>query len=110
MKRSGQDTGGASEVMAPAASSGLARQSQTSSLGTRAALGLIRVAVLRHMLQSSRFYERVAVGAIVLAALAGIGKENWASSFARLAAWNKRQVQFLERQAERQGKRLASNS
>ena len=110
MKRSGQNTGGAPEVMTAAASGGLARQSQTSGLGTRAALGLIRLAVLRHMLQSNRFYERVAVGAIVLAALARIGKENRESSFARLAAWNKRQVQLLERQAERQAKRLAPNS
>ncbi len=103
MKRSGQNTGRAPEVMAPATSGGLARQSQTSSLGTSAALRLIRLAVLRHMLQSNRFYERVAVGAIVLAALARIGKENRDSSLARLAAWDKRQVQFLERQAERQG-------
>jgi hypothetical protein len=96
--------------MAPVADGGLARQSRTSNLGTKAALRLIRLGVLRQMLQSNRFYERVAVGAIVLAALARIGKENRASSFARLAAWNKRQVQLLERQAERQAKRLAPNS
>jgi hypothetical protein len=35
-----------------------------------------------------------------------MGKEHQAGARARLAAWNKRQVQFLERQAERQGKRL----
>ncbi len=85
MKRSGQNTGGALEVMAPTASGGLARQSQTSDLRTKAALRLVRLAVLRHMLQSSRFYERVTVGAIVLAALARIGKENRDSSLARLA-------------------------
>jgi hypothetical protein len=42
----------------------------------------------------------VAFAAIVLAALAKLGQENRARSFARLAAWNKRQVQRLERKAQ----------
>ena len=37
--------------------------------------------------------------AIALGALRGIGQENRASMMARLSAWNKRQVQRLERQA-----------
>jgi hypothetical protein len=110
MKTSRQNTGGPSEAATLAASSGPAPQSQTSSPGTKPALRLIRLAVLSHMLHSPRFYERVAVGAIVLAALARIGRENRASSLARLAAWNKRQAQFLGRQAERRGKHLAPQS
>jgi hypothetical protein len=52
------------------------------------------------MRRSRSFYERVAFAAIVLAALAKLGQENQARSFARLAAWNKRQVQRLERTAK----------
>ena len=44
----------------------------------------------------------MATGAIVLAALSGIGKENRANTLARLTAWNKKQVQHIARQAERQ--------
>jgi len=81
------------------------------------------------MLRSRRFYERMAVGAVVLAALRGINQESRASALERLAAWNMKQTQnierravrtaqhverraertahHIERQAERQGKRLA---
>ena len=94
------------------------RQSQTSGRGTRLALRLIGLALLAHMLRSRRFYERMAVGAVVLAALSGIGQENRANTLERLAAWNKKQTQNIERRAERtaqhierrterQGKRLA---
>jgi hypothetical protein len=62
--------------------------------------------VLVRILQSRQLWGGRAVSAIVLAALARMGKEHQAGAMARLAAWNKRQVQFLERQAERQGKRL----
>jgi hypothetical protein len=62
--------------------------------------------VLVRILQSRQFREGLTVGAIVLAALARMGKENQAGAMARLAAWNKRQVQFLERQAERQAGHL----
>ena len=106
-----------------------ARQSQTSGRGTRLALRLIGLALLAHMLRSRRFYERMAVGAVVLAALRGINQESRASALERLAAWNMKQTQnierravrtaqhverraertahHIERQAERQGKRLA---
>ena len=67
---------------------------------------LIGLALLAHILRSRRFYERLATGAIVLAALSGIGKENRANTLARLAAWNKKQVQHIEHQAERQAHHL----
>ena len=47
------------------------------------------------------------MAAIVLEALRRIGQDNRASTFERLAAWSKRQVQLLERKAERQARRLA---
>ena len=56
------------------------------------------------MLRSRRFYERLAVAAIALEALRGIGQENRASTMARLAAWNKREMQRLEPKAERQAR------
>jgi len=82
------------------------RQSRTSGRGTRLALRLIGLALLGHMLRSRRFYERMAVGAVVLAALRGINQESRASTFARVAAWNEKQTQFVERQAERQAHRI----
>jgi hypothetical protein len=60
---------------------------------------LVRLAVVRHMLRSRRFYERVAVAAIVLAALGRMGQENRASVTARLVGWNERQVRRLARKA-----------
>ena len=59
------------------------------------------------MLRSRRFYEGVAVTAIALAALARLGQENRASAIAHLAAWDKHQIQLLERKAEREAGRLA---
>ena len=106
MKRSGQDARRPPEAMPPAGGNGLTRQSKAAELEAQAVLRLIGVAVLLRLLQSRRFWERLAVGAIVLGALGRIGQENRAGTMARLAAWNKRQVQLLERQAERQGRRL----
>ena len=57
-----------------------------------------------HVLRSRRFYEKVAVAVIVLGALRGIGQDNRASTMARLRAWDKRQLQRLERKAQRQGR------
>ena len=80
--------------------------SRTSSPGNKFALRLIGLGVVIHMLRSRRFYERVAVGAIVLAAVRNMGQEQRASTFERLSAWNKRQIEILERKAEQQARRL----
>jgi len=82
------------------------RQSRASGRGTGLALRLIGLALLGHILRSRRFYERMAVGAVVFAALRGINRESRASTFARVAAWNERQTQVIERQAERQAHRI----
>lgn len=88
--------------MPPAGSSGPARQPVAASRGNRMAWQLIRLALLARMLRSRRFYHAVAVAAIAVAATARIARENRASAFARLAAWDKRQAQRLERKAGQQ--------
>jgi len=75
------------------------RRPQVPSRDDRMAARLTRLALLGHMLRSRAFYEKVAFAAIVVAALAKLGQENQARNFERLAAWNKRQVQRLERKA-----------
>jgi hypothetical protein len=89
----------AGQQQAGGATGGLGLNGQT-------ALGLVGLGVVGHVLRSRRFYERVIVAAIVMGALRGLGQETRASTFERLAAWNKRQVQLLERKAERQARRL----
>ena len=57
---------------------------------------LIAVAAVAHMLRSRRFYER-RVPWPLLWRQGQIGQQNQACTKARLAAWDKRQVQRLER-------------
>ena len=102
MTTSGRDVHRSAEAMAPPGSSGPTRRPRTSSPDNQFALRLIGLGVVIHMLRSRRFYERVAVGAIVLAAVRNMGQEQRASTFERLSAWNKRQIEILERKAERQ--------
>jgi hypothetical protein len=106
MTRSGQAAGRPALGNIAAGSSRPAAQPGGSGLAGKAALGLVGLGVVGHVLRSRRFHERVIVGAIVLGALRGLGQENRASAFERLAAWNKRQVQLLERKAERQARHL----
>jgi hypothetical protein len=65
---------------------------------------LAGLAAVGHVLGSRRFYERMAVAAIVLGALRRIGQENQASTMERLAAWNRREIRRLERKAEHQAR------
>ena len=100
MSRSAQDAGRPPLAIA-AGSSRSAAQPGDSGFAGQAALGLVGLGVAVHVLRSRRFYENVAVAAIVLEALRGIGQDNRASAMARLRAWDKRQVQRMEREAER---------
>ena len=106
MTRSGQGAGRPPLANIVAGSSRSAAQPGDSGFAGKAALGLVGLGAVGHVLRSRRFYERVIVGAIVLGALRGLGQENRASTFERLATWNKRQVQLLERKAKRQARRL----
>jgi hypothetical protein len=107
MSRAGQGAGRPSLATMAAGSSRPAAQSADLGFAFKAALGLVGLGVVGHVLRSPRFHERVIVGAIVLGALRGLGQENRANTFARVAAWNKRQVQLLDRKAERQDAHLA---
>jgi len=89
--RSGQDLAGSHDA---------GRRPQVPSRDGRATARLTSLALLGHMLRSRSFYERVVFAAIVLVALGKLGQENQARSFARLAAWNKRQIERLERKAK----------
>jgi hypothetical protein len=106
MTRSGQGAGRPPRANIAAGGNGSSARPGDSGFAGRAALGLVGLGVVVHVLRNPRFYQRVIVGAIVLRALRGLGQEKRTSAFERLAAWNKRQVQLLERQAERQGRRL----
>ncbi len=107
MSRSGQGAGRPPLASMAAGSSRPAAPPVGLGFAGKAALGLVGLGVVGHVLRSPRFHERVIVGVIVLGALRGLGQENRASAFARLSAWNKRQVELLELKAERQTGRLA---
>jgi len=98
MSRSRHDARRPARAIAPAGSS--APAPRTPGLDQRMATRLVWLAVVHHVLRSRRFYERVAVAVIALRALRQMGQENRASTMARLAAWNKREMQRLERKAK----------
>lgn len=62
---------------------------------------LVGLAMVGRVLRSRRLYERLLVGAIVAAVLARMGKENGLSTLARVAAWNRHEIQRLEHKATR---------
>ncbi len=106
MMSSGQGAGRPPLANIVAGSSRSAAQPGDSGFAGKAALGLVGLGVVGHVLRSRHFYVRVIVGVIALGALRGLGQENRASTFERMATWNKRQVQLLERKAKRQARRL----
>ena len=79
------------------------RGSRVAGADHRTALRMVALATVVHILRSRRFYRRVITVAIALGAIRQIGQQDQASTMARLAAWDKRQVQRLERRAKRQG-------
>jgi hypothetical protein len=102
MARSGRGAGEPPAAHRAPGSSGSAPRPGAPGRGSKVVMGLVALGLARHVLRSRRFQEGAAVTAIALGALRGIGQENRASMVARLSAWNKRQVQRLEHQAERQ--------
>jgi len=98
MSRSGHDARRPARAIAPAGSG--APAPRTPGFDQQMATRLVWLAVVHHMLRSRRFYQRVAVAVIALRALRQMGQENRASTMARLAAWNKREIQRLERKAK----------
>jgi hypothetical protein len=110
MSRSGQGAGRPPLANIAAGSNRPAAQPGDSGFDSQAALGLVVLGVVGHVLRSRRFYEKVAVAAIVLGALRQIGQDNRASTMARLQAWDKRQIQRLEREAQRQGRAVTGSA
>ncbi len=104
MARSGQGAGEPPQAIVAEGSSSLAPRPGASGLDTKMAWGLIGLGLVGHMLRSPRFYETVAVAAIAVGSLRQIGQQNTASTMARLQAWNQREVQRLERKAQRQAR------
>jgi len=104
MARSGRDAGKPPVAMTASASAGSAPRPGAARRGGKLTLGLVALGLVRHMLRSRRFYERVAMTVIVLRSLGGISQENRASATARLSAWNKREMQRLEHKAQRQAR------
>ena len=110
MSRSGQGTGTPPLASTAAGSSRPAAQPGDSGFDGRAALGLVGLGVVGHVLRSRSFYEKVAVAAIVVGALKRIGQDNGASAMASLRAWNQREMQRLERKAQRQGRAVKGSA
>lgn len=106
MSRSGQGAAKPPPANIAAGSSRSAARPGDSGFDAQMALGLVGLGVVGHVLRSRRLYEKVAVAAIVLGALRGIGHDNRVSTMARLKAWDKREVQRLERKAKREIQRL----
>lgn len=110
MSRSGQGTGRPPLAIIAASSSRSAARPGDSGFDGQAALGLVVLGVVVHVLRSRRFYEKVAVAAIALGALRQIGQDNRASTMARLQAWDKRQIQRVERKAQHQARAVKGSA
>jgi hypothetical protein len=104
MARSGQGVGEPPQAIVAEGSSSPAPRPGASGLDTTMAWGLVGLGMVGHMLRSPRFYGTVVVAAIAVRSLGQIGQQNRASMTARLSAWNQREIQRLERKAQRQGR------
>ena len=104
MSRSGRDARRPPQAITAAGSSSPAPGARPPDFDHGMAMRLIRLAVVRDVLRSRRFQERVILAAIVVKALRQINQQNRASAMARLAAWDKRQIHSLDAKAQRQGR------
>jgi hypothetical protein len=102
MSRSGRDARTPLQEITAADGSSPAPRARTLDFEHRLAMRLVRLAVVRDVLRSRRFYERVTLAVIVIRALRQINQQNRASAMARLSAWDKRQVHRLEVKAQQQ--------
>jgi hypothetical protein len=103
MARSGQGGGEPPQAIVAEGSSPAPRPG-AAGLDTKMAWGLVGLGLVGHMLRSPRFYGTVAVAAIAVRSLQQIGQQNRASMTARMSAWNQREMQRLERRAQRQAR------
>src|SRR5215471_5482941 len=86
--------------MTAAGRGGPARRARAAGGGHRTAMRVIALATVLHILRSRRFYARLITVVVAVRALGQIGHENQTNNLARLSAWDKRQVERLERKAK----------
>ena len=116
MARSGQGAGEPPQAVvaeggsSPASRLGASGLDTKMSLNTKMTWGLVGLGLVGHMLRSPRFYQTVAVTAIAVSSLRQIGQQNTASMTARLTAWNQREMQRLERKAQRQARAVKGSA
>ena len=108
MARPGQGTDAPARAIA--AEGSRAPRPEASGLDTKMAWGLVGLGLVSHVLRSPRLYQTVAVTAIAVRSLGQIGQQNRASMTARLTAWDKRQMQRLERRAQRQARAVKGSA
>ena len=104
MARSGHGAREVTVAITARGGSGPTPQPGAAGRGNKAVLGLVALGLVRHVLRSRRFHQRVAMAVITLEALRRVGQDNRASMTARVSAWNKRQMQRVEHEAERQAR------
>jgi hypothetical protein len=104
MARSGQGADTPARAIAVQGGTRPTPRPGASGLDTKMTWGLVGLGLAGHMLRSPRFYETVAVTVIAVRSLRQIGQQNRASMTARLTAWNQREMQRLERKAQRQAR------
>ena len=78
---------------------GPAPQWPSASRQPKMVMALIGAGAAARIVRDRRTYERLVVIAIVLAAVAGLARENQARSQARMAAWLKRTLGELSAQS-----------
>ena len=110
MTRSGQGAGEPPQAIVAGGSSSPAPRPGASGLDTKMAWGLVGLGLVGHTLRSPRFYATVAVTAIAVSSLRQIGQQNRAGMAARLGAWNQREMQRLERKAQRQARAVKGSA
>ena len=102
MSGSGRGARTPPQAITAADGSSPAPRARTQDFEHLLAMRLIRLALIRDVLRSRRFYERVTLAVIVIRALRQINQQNRASAMARLSAWDKRQIQRLQVKAQHQ--------
>jgi hypothetical protein len=86
---SGQDTHGVQAAVISGGGSGPSRQARAASRQRRKVILGIGLAALARFVGSRRFLSYVISGALGLAALASLSRDNQTRTVARMAAWDK---------------------
>jgi hypothetical protein len=110
MAGSGQGAGEPMQAIVAEGSSSGASRPGASGLDSKMTWGLVGLGLVGHMLRSPRFYETLVVAAIAVGSLRQVGQQSTASTTARLQAWDKRQMQRLERRAKRQARAVKGSA